>query len=77
MRVTRSAVVGCTRRSSTRASCDTSTRNTCRKKFARDENAGALDESRVQYEIGGLLGEGDYERIDYRYEDQRKASACW
>ena len=41
-----------------------------RKKFAVTEKSGALDEKRIQDEIGGLLGEGDYERIDYRYEDQ-------
>ena len=38
--------------------------------FAADERAGAVDENRVAYDISGLLGEGDYERIDYRYEDQ-------
>ena len=38
-------------------------------KFAPDERTGAMSESHVQYEINGLLGEGDYERIDYRYED--------
>jgi NTE family protein len=41
-----------------------------RKKFAVTEKSDALDEKRIQDEIGGLLGEGDYERIDYRYEDQ-------
>ena len=41
-----------------------------KKKFAVDERSGKLDEQRVRDEIGGLLGEGDYERIDYYYEDQ-------
>ena len=40
------------------------------KKFEVDERKGQLDESRVQNEIGGLLGEGDYERIDYAYADE-------
>jgi NTE family protein len=39
-------------------------------KFAADEGSGVLDERRVQHEIAGLLGEGDYERIDHRYEDR-------
>ena len=38
--------------------------------FARDDGAGALDEHRVRDEIATLLGEGDYERIDYSYQDQ-------
>ncbi len=38
-------------------------------KFAQKADAGELDERRVQHEISGLLGEGDYERIDYRYDD--------
>jgi NTE family protein len=40
------------------------------KKFEVDQSKGELDEGRVQNEIGGLLGEGDYERIDYRYADE-------
>jgi NTE family protein len=41
-----------------------------RDQFAADEHPGALDENRIEYKISRLLGEGDYERIDYRYEDQ-------
>jgi NTE family protein len=41
-----------------------------KRKFAADERSGVLDERRVQHEIAGLLGEADYERIDYRYEDR-------
>jgi NTE family protein len=41
-----------------------------KKKFAVDERSGELDEQRVRDEVGVLLGEGDYERIDYYYEDQ-------
>ncbi|MCW5619781.1 MAG: patatin-like phospholipase family protein [Burkholderiales bacterium] len=39
-------------------------------KFAADERAGALHDQRVEHQISTLLGEGDYERIDYRYQDQ-------
>jgi NTE family protein len=38
--------------------------------FTGDDGSGTLDERNIQDEIAGLLGEGDYERIDYRYEDQ-------
>jgi NTE family protein len=41
-----------------------------KKKFAVDARSGELDEQRVRDEIAALLGEGDYERIDYFYEDQ-------
>jgi NTE family protein len=40
-----------------------------KRKFAQKADSGELDERRVQHEISGLLGEGDYERIDYRYDD--------
>jgi NTE family protein len=33
-------------------------------------SAPAHERCHVQYEINGLLGEGDYERIKYRYEDR-------
>ena len=41
-----------------------------KKKLEAGETAGALDEQHVRAGIAGLLGEGDYERIDYGYLDQ-------
>ncbi len=41
-----------------------------RERFAVDDTSGALDQRRIQREIAGLLGDGDYERIDYRYQDK-------
>ncbi len=41
-----------------------------KEKFSVEQRKGELDEQRVRSEISALLGEGDYERIDYRYEDQ-------
>jgi NTE family protein len=38
-------------------------------KFATNEGSATLDESDVQRKVNGLLGEGDYERIDSRYEE--------
>jgi NTE family protein len=40
-----------------------------REKFALEAGSHGLDERRVQQEINDLLGDGDYERIDYHYED--------
>lgn len=41
-----------------------------RARFAVDDKSGPLDERRIQTQVAQLLGEGDYERIDYRYEDR-------
>jgi len=41
-----------------------------RERFAVDDTSGALDHRRIEKEIAELLGDGDYERIDYRYEDR-------
>ena len=40
-----------------------------RERFA-DDATGVPDQRRIQTEIAALLGDGDYERIDYRYEDR-------
>jgi NTE family protein len=39
-----------------------------RNKFATTAENEEFDEQRIQEQIAGLLGEGDYERIDYHYE---------
>jgi NTE family protein len=41
-----------------------------KKNFEADGKPSALDEERVRAEVAGLLGEGDYERIDYAYVDR-------